>query len=143
MYTYKVKLLLTFKTTRMEKFNSKIEALSEKATKWIGSTTSLVIHTLLFIAVFICGLLGYDWDTLLLILTTAVSLEAIYLSIFIQMSINNSNRNLNEVGADIDEIQGDIDEIQGDIDEIQEDVDEIQRGKTPFSPKNDGVDNKK
>jgi len=67
-----------------------------------------------------------NWDTILLVLTTAVSLEAIYLSIFIQMSINKSHRSLEEIGDDIDEIQEDVDEIQEDVDEIQEDIDEIQ-----------------
>jgi low affinity Fe/Cu permease len=110
----------------MEKLNSKIETLSEKFTKWIGSPSSLIVHTVLFIAVFVCGFLGYSWDTLLLILTTAVSLEAIYLAIFIQMSINKSTYSLKVVEENIDEIQEDIDEIQEDVDEIQEDVDEIQ-----------------
>lgn len=111
----------------MEKIDSMIEAFSEKSTRWIGSTTSLIIHTFLFIVVFVCGAFGFfDWDTILLILTTAVSLEAIYLSIFIQMSINKSHTSLKEMEADIDEIQEDVDEIQGDVDEIQEDIDEIQ-----------------
>ncbi|HBY74527.1 TPA: hypothetical protein DEG21_01265 [Patescibacteria group bacterium] len=63
---------------------------------------------------------------MLLILTTVVSLEAIYLAIFIQMTVNRNTLSLKAVEEDIDEIQEDIDEIQEDIDEIQEDVDEIQ-----------------
>lgn len=63
---------------------------------------------------------------MLLVLTTLVSLEAIYLAIFIQMSINQTTESLEVVEHDIDEIQEDIDEIQEDVDEIQEDVDEIQ-----------------
>ena len=70
------------------------------------------------------GLLPFD--RMLLILTTLVSLEAIYLSIFIQMTINYTSASLEVVEASIDEIQEDIDEIQEDVDEIQEDVDEIQ-----------------
>lgn len=104
-----------------------LEKISIKATDWIGSPQSLLFHTIFFVVVFLLGLLGFDWDRLLLILTTAVSLEAIYLAIFIQMAVNRNTQSLVEVEHDIDEIQEDVDEIQEDIDEIQEDVDEIQK----------------
>ena len=100
--------------------------MANRSTRWIGSPVSLVFHTLLFAATFVAGFLGIDWDEILLVLTTAVSLEAIYLAIFIQMSVNRTTESLREVEADIDEIQEDVDEIQEDIDEIQEDVEEIQ-----------------
>ena len=49
----------------------------ERITAWTGSVASLVIHTLAFLA---CGLVGAleiaEWNIVLLILTTAVSLEA-------------------------------------------------------------------
>lgn len=51
---------------------------------------------------------------MLLILTTIVSLEAIYLSIFIQMSINKNNEVIEIIQEDVGEIQEDIDEIQDD-----------------------------
>jgi low affinity Fe/Cu permease len=54
-----------------------------------------------------------------------VSLEAIYLAIFIQMTVNQNTQSLREVEVDIDEIQENIDEIQEDVDEIQEDVVEM------------------
>ncbi len=97
-----------------------------KMTRWIGSTHSLVIHTTLFILSFVATLTGFiGWDKMLLIVTTIVSLEAIYLAIFIQMSVNLATASLEEVEQDIDEIQKDVDEIQGDVDELQEDVEEI------------------
>src|SRR3989344_5054930 len=68
-------------------------------------------------------------SNILLILTTVVSLEAIYLSIFIQMSVNRHSQELEEVSEGIEEIQEDVDEIQKDVDEIQEDVEEIQGEK--------------
>ncbi len=71
-------------------------------------------------------ILGVSLQTMLLILTTAVSLEAIYLAILIQFTVNKNTEELKEVGKDLDEIQEDIDEIQEDVDEIQEDIDEIQ-----------------
>lgn len=84
-------------------------------TVWIGSMASILVHTFVFAFVFILGLTNYaSWDTLLLVLTTVVSLEAIYLSIFIQMSVNQNTESLHEVEIDIDEIQKDVDEIQED-----------------------------
>lgn len=92
----------------------------------IGSIGSIIVHSIIFLIFILLGLMGRDWNTLLLILTTIVSLEAIYLAIFIQMTVNQNTQSLAEVEEDIDEIQEDVDEIQKDIDVIQEDVDEIQ-----------------
>lgn len=105
---------------------SKLEKFSDKCTSWIGSPISLVAHSLIFVAFFASGFLGVPWNDILLVLTTIVSLEAIYLAIFIQISVNRNTQSLLEVEEDIDEIQEDIDEIQEDVDEIQEDVGEIQ-----------------
>lgn len=93
--------------------------------KWVGSFPSLIIHTAFFLGCLLTGLIWDNWDTVMLILTTIVSLEAIYLSIFIQMSINRNTESLQEVEKDIDEIQGDIDEIQEDVEDIAEDVEDI------------------
>lgn len=99
----------------------------EHVTTWIGSVASLVFHTLVFIASFLAGLFRIaDWNTILLVMTTIVSLEAIYLSIFIQMSVNRHAEELEDVTEDIGEIQEDVGEIQKDIDEVQEDVEDIQ-----------------
>ncbi len=97
----------------------KIEREADRATRWIGSTKSIIFHSVLFIIAFLLPLFGADFDRMLLILTTAVSLEAIYLAIFIQMTVNKNTE-------DIDEIQEDIEEIQKDVDEIQEDIEEVQ-----------------
>ena len=95
----------------------KIERAAVRVTEGIGSTVSILIHTVLFVAIFALRLFGFGFADILLILTTAVSLEAIYLAIFIQMTIN-------EQAADIDEIQEDIEEIQEDVEEIQEEGEE-------------------
>ena len=100
---------------------------SQRVQSWIGSTQSIVIHTILFVTMFALEFFGIDFDTILLILTTAVSLEAIYLAIFIQMTVNQNTRSLQAVEEDIDEIQEDVDEFQTDVDEIQVDVDEIEK----------------
>jgi len=103
-----------------------LEKLSMRATRWIGSISSLLVHTALFIIFFALYFYGINIEKILLVLTTIVSLEAIYLSIFIQMSVNRQSKRLHAVARDVGEIQEDIDEIQEDVDEIQEDIDEIQ-----------------
>lgn len=108
------------------KSNDTIEKVSIKATRWVGSTNSLLVHTALFIVAFGLYFYGVDLDDILLVLTTIVSLEAIYLAIFIQMTVNRQARKLHLVARDVGEIQEDVDEIQKDVDEIQKDVDEIQ-----------------
>ncbi|MDP9249228.1 MAG: hypothetical protein M3M85_01810 [bacterium] len=103
----------------------KFENFSKKITRWIGSPQSIVIHTIFFAGMLGLRLFGISSSDVLLILTTVVSLEAIYLSIFIQMTVNQHSAELEEVSEDIEEIQEDVDEIQKDVDEIQEDVEDI------------------
>lgn len=99
----------------------------EKITTGVGSVPSLILHTFIFIGFFAAAWSGtIGWDTMLLALTTIVSLEAIYLAIFIQMSVNRHAVELAEVSEDVEDIQEDIEEISQDVDEIQKDVDEIQ-----------------
>src|SRR3989344_6226137 len=110
----------------MKNSSHKIQNTALAFTRWVGSPSSLVTHTIIFIGFFATvktGLIGYD--EMLLVLTTIVSLEAIYLAIFIQMTINRTTQELAEVGEDIEEIQEDIGEIQEDVDELQEDVEDI------------------
>lgn len=110
-----------------KKIVSPIESAALWLTRWVGSLGSIIAHTVIFTGSFALVWLGVlPFERMLLVLTTLVSLEAIYLSIFIQMSVNNAKQSLEEVEQDIDEIQEDINEIQEDVDEIQEDVDEIQ-----------------
>jgi len=109
-----------------KKSELKIERISILATRWIGSTSSLFVHSLIFIVSFTLYFYGIPMDKILLVLTTLVSLEAIYLSIFIQMSVNRQAHNLKKVARDIDDIQEDIDDIQEDVEDIQEDIDDIQ-----------------
>ena len=99
----------------------------ERMTASIGSVPSLILHTLAFLGAFLIAAFGIaSWEIVLLVLTTIVSLEAIYLAIFIQMTVNRNTESLREVEEDIDEIQEDVEELSEDLDEIQEDIDEIQ-----------------
>jgi uncharacterized protein YoxC len=98
-----------------------------RVTSWVGSVQSLIIHTGIFMSVFLLGIAGIaSWDFLLLVLTTIVSLEAIYLAIFIQFTVNQQAKSLKEVEEDVAEISEDIDEIQEDVEELGEDMGEIQ-----------------
>lgn len=129
-----------------------IEDLPVKITDWVGSTTSLFIHTLLFVGIFVLYLIGISIDKIMLILTTAVSLEAIYLSIFIQMTVNRNTQSLEEVEEDIEEITEDIDkleeddakddihdaatmstlsQIQTDLQKLLEDIEKLKQQKQP------------
>jgi peptidoglycan hydrolase CwlO-like protein len=102
-----------------------LDNLASRATTWIGSTASLVTHTVIFIGAFLLVLFGIPFDRVLLVLTTAVSLEAIYLSIFIQISVNRHESQLHEISEDVEDIQEDIEEISDDVEDIQEDIEEI------------------
>lgn len=103
---------------------NKLEKISDKITLWIGTPISIVVHTIIFIVIFSLKFLNFSVDQILLILTTAVSLEAIYLSIFIQMSVNKTKLTIAGVEKDIDDIQEDVQEISEDIEDINEDDDE-------------------
>lgn len=98
----------------------------ERIVAWVGSVSSLLVHTALFISAFLLGALQIAaWDTVLLVLTTIVSLEAIYLAIFIQITVNRQAESIREIEEDIEEVQEDVEEISEDIDELQEDVEEM------------------
>ncbi len=105
----------------------RLEKIADKATRWIGSTTSLIVHSIAFIVAFVLPLIHViSFEEMLLVLTTIVSLEAIYLSIFIQMSVNKNSQDIEIIQEDVGEIQEDIDEIQKDVDEIQEDIEDME-----------------
>lgn len=104
-----------------------VQKFALSVTRWVGSPASIIIHTLLFAGSFLAVVLNLiEFERMLLILTTIVSLEAIYLAIFIQMTINYQGQAIAEVEQNIDEIQEDVEEIQEDVEEISEDVDELQ-----------------
>ncbi len=103
-----------------------LEHISLKITRGIGTPTSIIIHTIAFILSFFVYFLGVDFDTILLFLTTVVSLEAIYLALFIQMSVNRQAESLEDFGEDLEDIQEDVKGLEEDVDEISEDLEDIQ-----------------
>lgn len=105
---------------------NRLESLSYKFTSWVGTPLSVIVHTILFIGIFALGAVGFDTNTILLILTTAVSLEAIYLAIFIQMTVNRSVEHIESVEENVEDIQEDVEGLESDVEEISEDIDVIQ-----------------
>lgn len=105
--------------------SSSLEKASIKITEWVGTPLSLVVHTIIFLSFGLILALGADFNRVLLIWNTMVSLEAIYLALFIQMTVNRNTESLEDVGEDIEEIQEDVAGVEGDIDRIQEDVEDL------------------
>lgn len=104
---------------------SVLELLSQHMTTAVGTTNSLIVHTILFVGIFSLRFIGVSIDQILLILTTAVSLEAIYLAIFIQMTVNRTTKSLAGVEEDIDDIQENVDDLQEDVDSLESNVKDI------------------
>jgi len=114
----------------MTETKQRLERSALAVTRAVGSPASIIVHTIIFIASF--GAVyahAFTFDRMLLVLTTAVSLEAIYLAIFIQMTVNAQSHAIEEVEQDIDEIQVDIDELQEDVEEMSEDEKEDELRK--------------
>ncbi len=93
-----------------------LERFSLQITDWIGTPYSLVVHTIIFIGIFALRWFGKSMEEILLILTTAVSLEAIYLAILIQMTVNRNTASLESVEEDIEDIQEDVEDLEEEID---------------------------
>jgi low affinity Fe/Cu permease len=114
--------------TSREQRKIKLERVADLATRWIGSISSLVFHSVFFVVAFMLPKMGItSFERMLLVLTTVVSLEAIYLAIFIQMSVNKNSEDIEIIQENVEEIQEDVEEIQEDIEEIEENIDEIQK----------------
>lgn len=103
-----------------------LQNIPYKAMDWVGSSQSLIFHTLLFIVSFALPFFGFSWDRVLLVVTTIVSLEAIYLAIFIQMGVNRTNQSLQDVQEDVEGIQEEVSEIQENVEDLGEDVVSLQ-----------------
>ncbi len=91
----------------------------------IGSRASLVVHTILFLSSFSLYFFGIAFEDILIGLTTILSLEAIYLALFIQMTVNRTTESLQEVQEDVGEIQEDVHGLEENVEDISEDVEDI------------------
>jgi len=103
-----------------------VEQIAVKITEWIGTPISIAVHTVLFVLAFVVYFLGVSFETVLLLLTTIVSLEAIYLSLFIQFSVNVTKESLEDVEEGLEDIQEDVEGLEGGFGDIQEDVEGLE-----------------
>jgi len=77
---------------------------------WIGSPASLVVHTLFIGGIFSLRLFGYSASDVLLMLTTILSIEAIYLVLFNQITLNRHTESIQRVDSNVEQIHEDIEE---------------------------------
>lgn len=98
----------------------------------VGTFKSLILHTIFFLVMLSLPLFfGVDSTLSLLILTTVVSLEAIYLNIITLMGVNRhadeqakTHLVLSNIEETIDDIEETIDDVQETIEDVQETIDE-------------------
>jgi len=107
--------------------NRYFDRLSDSITEWMGSNASILIHTILFTGFFLLRFFGVSLDGILLALTTIVSLEAIYLAIFIQRSVNKQTVRLETAISKIElnvaeNLEQPLDEVVGEIRKIVQDT---------------------
>jgi uncharacterized membrane protein len=124
----------------MVKSKKKVQNIDEVVTGYIGSMHSIYIHSFLFILFLTLPLfteLSYDYT--LLVLTTIVSLEAIYLALFIQISVNRQSKDIEEIQEDVEDISEDIEEISEDVEELSEDVEEVSKDVEEISEDVEGI----
>jgi len=102
----------------------------QKIVRWVGTPESLIIHTIAFIILLCLPLIGVPAYFSMLILTTIVSLEAIYLSIFIQMGVNRHADEQAQTKKVLSNIEETIDDVQETIEEVQETIEEDEDEKS-------------
>ncbi len=111
----------------MNKITGFFDKLSDKATEWIGSTGSIIFHTIFFIVIFLFYFLHFDFDVIMLFLTTVVSLEAIYLSIFIQRAVNKQRDQLEDVEEALEDVEETLEDVGETIEDVEESIEEDDR----------------
>lgn len=98
---------------------TKIEKAALKIPKLVGTPLSLMMHTLAFGGIFGLIFFGVPIERILIILTSILSVEAIYLSLLIQMTVNQHTSKLEGVEEDIEDLQEEVEDISEDIDKFQ------------------------
>lgn len=106
-----------------------LNKLADRITISLGSTESLLVHTAVFIISFAFVYTGFAIDSILLVLTTIVSLEAIYLSIFIQRTANKQTERMEKLVREIRQntvihLEQPLDQVVG---QIHKDVQRLHR----------------
>lgn len=111
---------------RKERALNELEKLSFQITSLIGTPMSVIVHTVVFGSFISLVFFGIGLNLVLLILTTLLSVEAIYLALFIQITVNRNTKSLEEVEEDIEEIQEDVEGLEDDVEDISEEIEDIQ-----------------
>lgn len=107
-----------------------MEAIAKKITQWIGTPQSIILHTIFFIGMLTWFLFDItERDHILLVLTTIVSLEAIYQMLFLQLTVNLQGKDLTEVKSSVEEVNETIEEMQETVEEFTQDENETAETK--------------
>lgn len=101
----------------------------QKLIAWVGTTQSLIIHSIFFVIMLCLPFFGVESSMSLLILTTVVSLEAIYLSIFIQMGVNRHADEQKQTRIVLSSVQETIEDVQDTVEDVQESIEEEEEEK--------------
>lgn len=72
-----------------------MDEISEKLTEWFGSTPFILIHVVWFTSWIVAHFLGFDSEWR--ILTVVVSLEAIFLALFVLRGQNVQTKRMEEM----------------------------------------------
>lgn len=96
----------------------------QKLITWVGTTKSLILHSVFFVVMMCLPFFGVESSLSLLILTTVVSLEAIYLNIFIQMGVNRHADEQKQTRIVLSSVQETIEDVQDTVEDVQESMEE-------------------
>lgn len=99
----------------------------QKLIAWVGTTHSLILHSIFFVVMMCLPFFGVDSSLSLLILTTVVSLEAIYLNIFIQMGVNRHADEQKQTRIVLSSVQETIEDVQDTVEDVQESIEEEEK----------------
>lgn len=94
--------------------------------RWVGTKQSLVIHIIFFIVMLCLPFVGVNSSFSLLLLTTVVSLEAIFLNIFIQMGVNRHADEQKETRMVLSNVKDTIEDVQETMEDVQETMEDVQ-----------------
>lgn len=97
---------------------------------WVGTPASLIVHTVFFAFMLSLRFFGVSTEDVMLVLTTVVSLEAIYLNIFIQMGVNRQADEQAEtrtvLSSGLITLQETVDDVQETMEDVQETMEDVQ-----------------
>lgn len=116
-------------TSFRHRISQLLDRVSDNITSWMGSTQSILFHSIILVATFGLIPLGFNPDSVLLVMTTILSIEAIFLAIFIQRAVNKQSVRLESAIEKIvknvtENIEEPLDEV---VAEIRETVLETQK----------------